>query len=179
MPIGTKLKALRNEKGITQQELAILTGLSKSAIIDYENNLRDPNAKAMRALENYFCVSAEYLYGETDVNSYYQDEEKEFIRGLISGKLEQYITYSSKCSKAETQTFNGLLLSTFNLILNIISNFDDFEDVAQDEKICEKWFECYGAMSNMDSSEFKVLINIMYAYCKQDKFKRKHFNSKN
>ncbi|MGN0619103.1 MAG: helix-turn-helix domain-containing protein [Ruminiclostridium sp.] len=179
MSLDKMLKKLRKERGITQQELAQYTGLSFASIGSYEKGLRQPNAKAMRALENYFCVSAEYLYGETDVNSYYQDEEKEFIRGLINGKLEQYITYSSKCSKSETQTFNSLLLSTFNLILNIISDFDDFEDVAQDEKICEKWFECYEAMSNMDSSEFKVLINIMYAYCKQDKFKRKQLNSKN
>lgn len=173
MSLDKMLKKLRKERGITQQELAQHTGLSFASIGSYEKGLRQPNAKAMRALENYFCVSAEYLYGETEVNSYYQDEEKEFIRNLINGKLEQYITGTSKCSKAERQTFNSLLLSTFNFILNTTNDFNNFEDVAADEKACEKWFECYEAMSNMDSSELKVLINIMSAYCNQEKFKKK------
>lgn len=173
MSLDKMLKKLRKERGITQQELAQYTGLSFASIGSYEKGLRQPNAKAMRALENFFCVSAEYLYGETEVNSYYQDEEKEFVRNLINGKLEQYITGTSKCSKAERQTFNSLLLSTFNFILNTTNDFNNFEDVAADEKTCEKWFECYEAMSNMDSSELKVLINIMSAYCNQEKFKKK------
>lgn len=173
MSLEKMLKKLRKERGITQQELAQYTGLSFSSIGSYEKGLRQPNAKAMRALENFFCVSADYLYGETDVNSFYQDEENEMIKNLINVKLEQYIVGSSKCSKAERQTYNDLLFATFNFILNTINNSDEFENVANDEKICEKWFECYDAMSNMSSSELKVMINILSAYCHQEKFNPK------
>lgn len=172
MSLGKMLKQLRKERGITQQELAQYTGLSFASIGSYEKGLRQPNAKAMRALENYFCVSADYLYGETEVNSYYQDEEKEFIRNLINGKLEQYITAMSKCSKEQTQTFNSLLLSTFNLILNKTNDIDSFDDIAKDEKICDKWFKCYEIMGNMDSDDLETLINIMYAYCSQKKYRK-------
>ena len=51
--MATILKNLRLEKKITQRELARITGLSISSIISYENGLREPNSKAMAALERY------------------------------------------------------------------------------------------------------------------------------
>ena len=61
MDISIKLKQLRHEKGLTQKELADKTGLSLPAIINYENSLRSPNAKAMAALEQFFGVTAAEL----------------------------------------------------------------------------------------------------------------------
>ncbi len=65
--IGDRLKQLRKEKGLTQQELAKEIGLSKSAIIQYENNKRTPNFHAMFKLERYFNVSSQYLSGQSDI----------------------------------------------------------------------------------------------------------------
>ena len=62
--LSQNLKALRKEKGLTQAQLAKHTGLSMSAIRSYENGLREPNSKAMAALESYFHVTGEYLRGE-------------------------------------------------------------------------------------------------------------------
>lgn len=64
--ISERIKLLRNEKGITQAELARVIGLSKIAVVGYENNRREPNSKAMAALEDFFQVSGKYLRGETD-----------------------------------------------------------------------------------------------------------------
>lgn len=61
-----RLKELRAEKGITQKQLASAIGVSYGAIVGYENGKREPNAKAMVALERYFNVSGEYLRGESD-----------------------------------------------------------------------------------------------------------------
>lgn len=64
--IARRIKELRIDKKITQKELAKQTGLSASSIIGYENGLREPNSKAMAALERFFRVSGEYLRGEVD-----------------------------------------------------------------------------------------------------------------
>lgn len=61
-----RLKRLRKERGITQRELAKLSGISYGSIIDYENSRSVPSFKAMVALEQYFEVSGAYLRGETD-----------------------------------------------------------------------------------------------------------------
>lgn len=64
--LALRLKELRKAKGVTQQQLAYETKLSYGSIVDYENGRRKPNAKAMVALERYFCVSGEYLLGNID-----------------------------------------------------------------------------------------------------------------
>lgn len=66
MSIATNLKKLRKDAGLTQQELAQKVGLPLRSIINYENGLREPNSRAMAALERYFNVSGECLRGESD-----------------------------------------------------------------------------------------------------------------
>lgn len=66
METASRLKALRTESGITQRELADAIGVALQSIINYENGRREPNSKAMAALERYFNVSGEYLRGESD-----------------------------------------------------------------------------------------------------------------
>ncbi len=66
MNIAAQIKNLRLSKGITQKELAEQTGIALQSIINYENGRREPNSKAMAALERYFGVSGEFLRGETD-----------------------------------------------------------------------------------------------------------------
>lgn len=64
--IAKKIKDLRAEKGLTQKQLADATGLSYSSITSYENGLREPNGRAMAALERYFGVTGDYLRGGVD-----------------------------------------------------------------------------------------------------------------
>lgn len=66
MSIAKNIKELRKEAGLTQRGLAQETGIPLKSIINYENGLREPNSKAMAALERYFGVSGEYLRGELD-----------------------------------------------------------------------------------------------------------------
>jgi len=49
--IAYRIKELRANLGITQRELADEIGLSYGSIVDYENGRREPNSKAMAALE--------------------------------------------------------------------------------------------------------------------------------
>ena len=68
--ISKRIKLLRKEKGLTQAELAKKIGLGTPTIIGYENCKREPNSKAMAALESFFKVSGSYLRGETDERQY-------------------------------------------------------------------------------------------------------------
>lgn len=62
-----RLRELRNERYMSQMELAIETGLSQSAITSWETGSRQPNSTAIIALAKYFDVSCDYLLGESDI----------------------------------------------------------------------------------------------------------------
>lgn len=61
-----RLKELRQDKFLSQMQLAFETGLSQSAITSWENGIRQPNATAIITLSRYFNVSCDYLLGESD-----------------------------------------------------------------------------------------------------------------
>ena len=73
MNIAAQVKNLRLSKGITQKELAEQTGIALQSIINYENGRREPNSKAMAALEQYFGVSGEFLRGGVDRDAFMEN----------------------------------------------------------------------------------------------------------
>lgn len=60
---GERLRKLRKDKGLTQNELGQMLGLGKSAICCYEKELRSPSLETIMDLVNIFAVSADYLLG--------------------------------------------------------------------------------------------------------------------
>ncbi len=65
--MSIRIRTLRKRLQLTQKQLAEATGLSLPAINSYESGRREPNSKAMAALEHYFNVSGRYLRGETNI----------------------------------------------------------------------------------------------------------------
>ena len=67
--LGERLKALREEKGISQDELATALEMSRLSIGNYERGVRTPEAETIIRLAKHFSVSADYLLGLSDVKS--------------------------------------------------------------------------------------------------------------
>lgn len=61
-----RLRELRIEKGLSQNELAKELGLSHAAISRWESDLRQPAASAIIMLAKYFGVTSDYLLGLED-----------------------------------------------------------------------------------------------------------------
>lgn len=61
-----RLTALRQDKRISQNELAKKTGLTRQAISLYETGKREPNLAVINRLADFFNVSVDYLLGRTD-----------------------------------------------------------------------------------------------------------------
>lgn len=61
-----RLKELRLEKGLTLEQVASATKISRSAIAFWETGKRVPNVLAIITLARYFGVSSDYLLGLTD-----------------------------------------------------------------------------------------------------------------
>ena len=55
------LKVLRKRKGVSQQELADLLGVTRAAYSHYETGRRVPDAQSIKKLADYFDVSADEI----------------------------------------------------------------------------------------------------------------------
>jgi len=101
MPFKDMLKSLREERGLSQDELARLTQLSKSTISMYENGNREPKFETLEVIADFFNVDMNTLLDkkqpimvltqqeETHIKKYRQldADGKEEIDDLIDVKL--------------------------------------------------------------------------------------------
>lgn len=58
---GQKIRALRLEKEMTQQQVASRLGVTKSVVSAYETSLRMPSYDILRRIATLFGVSIDYL----------------------------------------------------------------------------------------------------------------------
>ena len=66
---ASRLKQLRLNKNLRQEQVANLIGVNKSAISTYENNTRQPSFEILVRLATLYRVSTDYLLGRTDSRS--------------------------------------------------------------------------------------------------------------
>jgi transcriptional regulator with XRE-family HTH domain len=64
-----RLKELREEYGLSLQDVADKCGISKSSIHLYEIGKRNPKQKALEELSCLFNVDIDYLLGKTDIKN--------------------------------------------------------------------------------------------------------------
>lgn len=64
---AARIKQLRMEKGISQDQLAVLLGISRSAVGMYETGKREPDLETCEAIADIFNVDMDYLTGRSDI----------------------------------------------------------------------------------------------------------------
>jgi len=67
MTFSDRLKELRKEKNLTQEELAKILGISRSTIAGYETERKEPDYETLKKIADFFNVSTDYLLGRTDI----------------------------------------------------------------------------------------------------------------
>ena len=91
---GNKLKTLRLQKGLTQEELAHQIGMTKSVISAYETGIRMPSHETLILLARIFKVSTDYLLGMDNKSSTcldisgLTDSERAAVKALIKSMRE-------------------------------------------------------------------------------------------
>lgn len=64
--LGEKLKELRLEMGVSQNEVAKAVGIKQNSYTNYETGLRVPKYEILIKLCKYYKTSADYLLGLKD-----------------------------------------------------------------------------------------------------------------
>lgn len=79
---GERLKSLRIEKDLTQEQLGEHFGMKKSRISQYELDKRQADDELKKLFADYFNVSIDYLIGRSDIRNPYNSTD------IISNSLD-------------------------------------------------------------------------------------------
>lgn len=96
MDLGERLKSLRKEQKMTQQELGSIIHVSKVSISGYENGNRSPDITTLLLIADYFEVTTDYLLGRekrTIEKKYPSDFGKELERLYYEMQGNEQITF--------------------------------------------------------------------------------------
>ena len=64
--LGQRLKELREEKGLTQKQLAEKLGINSVTYLHYEKEQREPPLSLLADIAKFYGVSVDYLLGLSD-----------------------------------------------------------------------------------------------------------------
>lgn len=72
--LSERIKQLRKEKDLTQEEFGKIFGIVKSTVSLYENNKSTPDDEIKKKIAEYFNVSLDYLMGNSDIRNPYANK---------------------------------------------------------------------------------------------------------
>lgn len=100
---GQRLRELRTENNLTQEELAAHFGLHKTRISQYELDKRQADDEMKKKFAIYFNVSLDWLMGLTDMRNYtdnststvalHSDHEYDALPEEAKKEIANYIEY--------------------------------------------------------------------------------------
>lgn len=87
--INERIKLIRTERNMTQDELAKKLGIDRSTISKWENpDGTEPDSQTIAKLSEIFDVTTDWLLGRTDIRKF--DLDIENIAAMRSKELEGY-----------------------------------------------------------------------------------------
>lgn len=96
MSLGSRLRKLRNEKGMTLVDFADRFNIGKSTVSDYENCKRKPDYEMIKKFADFYNVTTDYLLCLTEERNIYNNPKKklytseELINILDKGLIKDF-----------------------------------------------------------------------------------------
>lgn len=113
---GLLLKQLRENKGLTQSQLARKINRTNSVISKYESNLQMPTLDTLIELSVIFNVSLDYLAG-------IDTKKAVLLNGLTQNQESIILKLAASFREDDSLTVKGLSKQQLELINNIIIEF--------------------------------------------------------
>ncbi|SKC61798.1 helix-turn-helix domain-containing protein [Maledivibacter halophilus] len=135
MNFQSRLRQLRKEMNMTQEELAQKLNITKANISKYETGRIQPNIETLTFLSNFFNVSIDYLLGRTDHRKLIINPE-----GNLDNQNNKYKSYDEISNKIKNKLVNEGLIEFDQPIpekyLNIM--MDEFREKSKDRLLSWK-----------------------------------------
>ncbi len=144
---GDRLTKLRNEKNISMKQCAYELDIPYTTYVSYEKNEREPKAKQLMKIANYFDVSLDFLLGRT---------KSQNIRYNLASNLNKLLTANK--SFITKKQLSQLLGVTPSAITNWTkgSNSPDIELLV---KICDIFKIDINELIGISSDNFELSLN--------------------
>ncbi len=141
MDFGQRLKSLREEKKITQDELAIHIGVGRPTIAGYETKGKQPSFEILEKLADFFGVSIDYLLGRTnDLNykdmvfdndialliKHYKSLPDEMAK-IMTSVVDKFYLLINRDVKSHNKAALEIYEATLNTILDLRRAIKDFK----------------------------------------------------
>lgn len=122
-----RLKTLRKERGITQQQLADGVGISKGGLSYYENSGRTPDISILERFADFFGVTTDYLLGRTNAQTQKAKLQAVCNYTGLSDKSIELLSDLKENSPAQLRVINFLLEQAAE-DMDIVYDLDDDTD---------------------------------------------------
>ena len=66
---GERLKKVRIDRGLRQEDIGAIVHVGKSTVSQWENNIHVPDIETIVKIANYLNVTSDYLLGLTNVRN--------------------------------------------------------------------------------------------------------------
>lgn len=165
--VGKRIKQLREERGLTQEQLGKILNVQKAAISKYEKGHTLPDSEALKKLAKFFNVSVDYLLCLTDArepfdtkttaNLSYKSAEKSSTR--ITGNFMRSLMHILKDDRGmmPSEALFGVLLVIPAVILALLEKLPNVADEEKRQLVSDLQTTLREAM---DSALTKDIIDI-------------------
>lgn len=129
MEFHEKLQELRKNRGLTQEELAEVLYVSRTAISKWESGRGMPNIESLKAISKFFKVSLDDLLSGEELLVIAEDDHKQkelYIRDLMYGLLDcsmallLWLPFFGQSADGVIQEVSLLALTEIQLYLKIL-----------------------------------------------------------
>ncbi len=129
MDLPARIKQLREERGLTQIELAKILKISNTTLSQYETGARVPSDDIKTALADYFGVSLDFLFGranynQPDVENIYLSsvlKDRRIELGLTLKDVADYVGVSeATVSRWESGSISDIKRSRINKLAEVL-----------------------------------------------------------
>lgn len=88
MSFPSRLRQLRSETGLTQEELSKRLHINRTTYAHYETGRRLPDMETIRMLANFFDCSVDYIIGESNMR---KSKQEDTSPEELPKSLEEYV----------------------------------------------------------------------------------------
>lgn len=151
-----KLKELRKEKGLTQQELAEVLGVTKLTIANWENGKHELKIGVAEELAEFFGVQFQYLLGLTDIKT--AQEEIEIMMNEFNNDFIKFLkTHDIYLSDQQINSIIQTMYSMSNVNMQYLGKLSRERDFDGMDMLKKSFFSQLFEYSSIWSSNYNSL----------------------